>query len=94
MMFLASQIAAAKSMELGYQPAFASGGRRHHRQVIGSDIDADGNEHRDKADPESPIMMRAPPVRSFAVMAMVTLAVGMRVFRVVHSHADLREKHP
>jgi len=28
------------------------------------------------------------------MMAMVTLSVGMQVFRVVHSHADLRERHP
>lgn len=66
----------------------------NHRQVVGSDVNSDGNEDGDKADPEPPIVMRAPPVRDFAVMAMVTLSVGMGVFSVVHSHADLREKRP
>ena len=45
-----------------------------------------GQKNADEAEPESPIMMRAPPVRIFAVMAMVTLSVGMRVFGVVHGH--------
>jgi hypothetical protein len=66
--------------------------RRHHRQVVGADVDTDSNEHSDKAEPESPVMMRAPPVRSLT-MAMMTLAVRMRVFGVVHGHADLREKY-
>jgi hypothetical protein len=68
--------------------------RRHHRQIVGSHVDADGDEDSDKAEPESPVVMRTPPIRGFAVMAMVTLSVGMGVFGVVHSHADLREKHP
>jgi hypothetical protein len=54
--------------------------RRHHRQVVGSDVDADGNEQRDQAESESPMMMRAPPVRSSTMaVAMMTLAVGMQV---------------
>src|ERR1017187_7319804 len=57
--------------------------RRPHRQVIGSDVDTDGHKHGDKAEPEAPIMMRTPPVRSLAV-AMITLAHRMRVFGVVH----------
>lgn len=32
---------------------------RHHRQVVGSAVDTDGNEHNYKAEPESPIMIRA-----------------------------------
>ena len=66
--------------------------RRHHRQVIGSNVNTDSNEDSDEAEPESPIVMRAPPVRRFAVMAMVTLSVGMRVFSVVHSQAHLQVK--
>jgi hypothetical protein len=65
---------------------------RHHRQVVGSDVNTDSNEHGDKAEPESPIMMRAPPVRSLA-MAMMTLAVGMQVFCVVH-HARVQAAGP
>src|ERR1700691_975129 len=63
--------------------------RRHHRQVVGSDINTDSNEQRDKADPESPIMMCAPPVRSLT-MAMMTLAVRMQMFGIMHGHARLQ----
>jgi hypothetical protein len=55
---------------------------RHHGQVIGPDINSDGHKHGDQAEPEAPIMMRALPVGD---MAMMTLAHGMRVFRVVPS---------
>jgi hypothetical protein len=66
--------------------------RRHHRQVIGSDVDTDSNEHSDKAEPEAPIMMYTPPIRSLTIaVAMMTLAVGMQVFGVIH-HARLQVK--
>ena len=65
--------------------------RRHHRQVVGSDVNTDSNEDSDEAEPESPIMMCAPPVRSLA-MAMMTFAVWMQMFGIVHGHARLQIK--
>jgi hypothetical protein len=64
--------------------------RRNHRQVIGSDVDSDGHKNGDKAEPEAPIMMRTPPVRSLA-MAMMSLAHRMQLFGIVH-HAGLQKE--
>jgi len=58
--------------------------RGHHRQIIGADIDPNGHEHCDEAEPEAPIMMRAPPVRSLVIMTVTTFAIRMQVFGVVH----------
>jgi len=65
--------------------------RRHHRQIVGSDVNTDSNEHGDQAEPESPIMMCAPPVRGLA-MAMMTFAVRAQVFGIVHGYARLQIK--
>ena len=88
-MFLASQIAPAKLRNSATSWHLLLAARRHHRQVIGSDVNTDSNEHGDKPEPESPIMMRAPPVRSLA-MVMMTLAVRMQMIRIVHGHARLQ----
>jgi hypothetical protein len=90
-MFLGSYIADAKFMEPGYQPAFASGGQRAPSTSRWFDVNTDSNEHDEQSKPESPIMMCAPPVRSLT-MDMVTLAVRMQMFRIVHGHPRLRIK--
>jgi hypothetical protein len=65
--------------------------RRHHRQVVGSDVDTDGNEDRDKTEPGSPIMMRTPPVRSLTMaMAVMAFAVRMQVFRVIRHVVNVK----
>jgi hypothetical protein len=62
--------------------------RRHSRQVVGSDVNADSDEHGEQPAPESPVMMCAPPVRSLT-MDMMTLAVRMQMFGIAHGHVGL-----
>src|ERR1035438_5252423 len=51
-------------------------GVRHPRQVIAQEIDNDGREHKKQTDPDTPIQMRASPVR----MVDIVNAVANRLF--------------
>jgi hypothetical protein len=49
--------------------------RGYHRQVVGSDVNTDSDEHGEYSEPETPIMMRTPPVGSVTkAMVVMTLA--------------------
>jgi hypothetical protein len=54
-------------------------GVRHPRQVIAQDIDRDGREHKEQADPDAPITMRAFPVRIRLMMNAVASRGAMLV---------------
>ena len=58
--------------------------RRHHRQVIGPDVDADGHQYGDKAEPETPIMMRALPVRAVVMVHTIMVRPFVPVVTVLH----------
>ena len=62
--------------------------RRCQGQIVGADVNPNGHEHGDQANPKAPVMVGAPPVRNLPIpmMAVVTLAIGMRVFGIVHGH--------
>jgi hypothetical protein len=60
---------------------------RPQRQVIAHHIDNHGRKHQKQCDPEFPIMMRAFPVRTMALMNMVViLLAGMAVTALILTH--------
>jgi len=63
---------------------------RHERQVVAPDINPHCREHQNQADPETPIVMRALPIRNVAVMAFTQ---GVRVFGIVQCSLQFKERY-
>ncbi len=61
--------------------------RWNHRKVIRAYVNYNGHQHGDEAEPETPVMVCALPIGSLTTAVLVvTLAIGMRMLRVFHSH--------
>jgi hypothetical protein len=55
--------------------------QKREAQVIAQDEDTDSGRHKNQADPETPIMMRTPPIRTIVTLQ----AHPVRLFVVVVS---------